>query len=275
MKIVTLIENTCENQECSCEHGLSIYIETEKHKILVDTGATDAFIGNAEKLGIHLEEIDTVVLSHGHYDHCGGVMAFCEVNKTAQIYIQQKALGDYYHGERYIGIDKRIQMLPQVHFLQGNYVIDEEMSLFTNITGRRFYPQGNLKLSQKIDGRDVQDTFEHEQCLVVHTCGNTVLLSGCAHNGILNILERYQELYPDIPDHVISGFHMMKKTDYTPEEIRTICDTAMELKKWKTKFYTGHCTGQTALDLMKPIMGEQLIEIHTGSRFELFSRKEW
>lgn len=265
MKIITLIEDTCGHPECSYEHGLSIYIETDRHKILMDTGATDAFIGNAKKLGVQLEEVDTVILSHGHYDHSGGLMAFCNINKTAQIYMQQKATGDYYHGERYIGIDKKIQELFNIHLLQGDYVIDEELSLFTNITGRKFYPQSNLQLSQKINGKNVQDKFEHEQCLVIHTPEKTVLLSGCAHNGILNILEKYRELYQDIPDYVISGFHMMKKTDYTPEEIEIICETAAELKKWKTKFYTGHCTGQKALDFMKSVMGEQLMEIHSGS----------
>ena len=271
MKIVTLIEDTCAHPECCYEHGLSIYIETGNHKILMDTGATSAFIGNAAKLGVDLGKVDTVILSHGHYDHAGGLLAFCEINKHAQIYMQQTATRDYYHGERYIGIDKKIKDLLQVHFLQGDYVIDEEISLFTNIKGRRFYPQSNLRLSQRVNGSNVQDDFLHEQCLAVHTSESTVLLSGCAHNGILNILDRYQELYHGIPDLVVSGFHMMKKTDYTQEEIRTITDTAMELKKMRTKFYTGHCTGQKALELMKPIMGEQLKEIHSGSQWEVLA----
>ena len=272
MKIVTLMEDTCGHSECCFEHGLSVYIETKNHKILMDTGATNAFIHNAAKLGVDLGKVDTVILSHGHYDHAGGLLAFCEINKHAQIYMQQTATGDYYHGERYIGIDKEIQNLPQVHFLQGDYEIDEELSLFTNIAGRRFFPQSNLLLSERVNGNNVQDAFLHEQCLVVHTPESTVLLSGCAHNGILNILDRYQELYHSIPDSVVSGFHMMKKTDYTPEETRTIRETAMELKKMKTRFYTGHCTGQKALDLMKPIMGEQLKEIHSGSQWVVLAQ---
>ena len=76
MKIVNLIENTEGCSGCASEHGLSFYIETEKHKLLVDTGATDAFIQNAEILGVNLASVDTVILSHGHYDHGGGLPAF-------------------------------------------------------------------------------------------------------------------------------------------------------------------------------------------------------
>ena len=72
MKIVTLMEDTCGHSECCFEHGLSVYIETKNHKILMDTGATNAFIHNAAKLCVDLERVDTVILSHGHYDHDGG-----------------------------------------------------------------------------------------------------------------------------------------------------------------------------------------------------------
>lgn len=269
MRIVTLIEDANGHPQCCSEHGFSVYVETEKHKVLMDTGATSAFLGNAERLTVPLDQVDTVILSHGHYDHSGGLLDFCQLNSKAQIYMQQSALGDYYHGERYIGIDKAIRELPNIHFLRGDYRIDEEISLFTDIKGRRFYPQSNLQLSQKVNGIHVQDLFEHEQCLVIHAQGHEVLLSGCAHNGILNILDRYQQIYHSLPDHVISGFHMMKKTEYTQEEIQTICDTARELKKYPSRFYTGHCTGQKAIDLMKPIMGDQLTAIYSGCEWEI------
>ena len=71
MKIINLIENTEGSSGCLFEHGLSFYVETKKHKLLVDTGATNTFIANAEKLGVDLKQVDTVILSHGHYDHTG------------------------------------------------------------------------------------------------------------------------------------------------------------------------------------------------------------
>lgn len=79
LKITTLIENMADAEEkLEFEHGFSLWIETENKKILFDTGQTGAFVENAEKLGIDLSETDAVVLSHGHYDHTGGVPALCK-----------------------------------------------------------------------------------------------------------------------------------------------------------------------------------------------------
>ena len=80
------MEDTDGGNGCVYEHGLSFYIETKKHKLLLDTGASDATLKNAEKLGIDLTQVDTVILSHGHYDHSGGIMAFAKLNPTAKIY---------------------------------------------------------------------------------------------------------------------------------------------------------------------------------------------
>lgn len=279
MKIITLVENTVANPDCISEHGLCLYIETKKHKLLLDTGASDALLHNAKVLGIDLSQVDTVILSHGHYDHSGGILAFAALNPKAKIYMQRSALEDYYHGDRYIGIDKRIADLPELQLLNGDFTIDDELSLFTNITGRRFWPQSNMGLTKRIPlGSETksqvscpyelqQDQFDHEQCLILTLEEGNILLSGCAHNGILNLLERYEQLYSAMPTLVISGFHMMKKDgEYTAEETTVIRETASELSRYKnTLFYTGHCTGLPAFDLMKPILGNRLQELHTGT----------
>lgn len=226
MRIVTLIENTPGDPRCACEHGLSLYLETHDHRLLMDTGSTGAFADNAEALGIDLTRVDTVVLSHGHYDHAGGLLRFAALNPGAPIYLQAGADGDFYHGDRYIGIDKAITALPQVRPVRGDLRIDGELFLFAGITGRRFWPQSNLSLRVRRDGQTLQDDFSHEQCLVVSQDGHRVLVSGCAHNGILNILDRYRDLFGGDPDVVISGFHMMKKQPYDCEELDVIDETA-------------------------------------------------
>ena len=273
MKVYTLMENTAGKNSCQIEHGLSLYFETKGHKILMDTGASNGFLENAKTRQVELEDVDICLLSHGHYDHAGGILGFAQINPKAPILMNHYAGNDFYHNsateERYIGIDKAILNLPQVRLLTGDEKLDEELSVFTNVTGRRLWPEGNKVLSEKKNGVFVQDEFLHEQYLVISEEGKNVLVSGCAHNGVLNILERYQALYGGCPDAVISGFHMKKKTEYTALEIAVIKETAEELKKLPTVFYTGHCTGEQPYEIMKEIMGEKIHYIHSGDIFEL------
>ena len=272
MRIINLVENTEGSSGCGVEHGLCFYIETEKHKLLMDTGQTDLLIGNAERLGIDLTLVDTVVLSHGHYDHGGGIMPFAQINPTAKIYVPAAAFGEYYSvnkaGEpHYIGLDAEIQELPQVVKVtaeDGIFQIDDELSLFSGIGNEHPIPSANRRLKKKADGELVQDDFAHEQCLVIKEGVKSILLSGCAHHGILNILNRYIALYGKEPDIVISGFHMMRKNGYSDEDINMIIDTALALRQYKTVFYTGHCTGVEPYSAMKKLMGSQLHYVHSG-----------
>lgn len=273
MRILNLIEDTSGNNNCLSEHGLSFYVETPNHKLLIDAGASDKFMENAMKLNIDLKQVDTCILSHGHYDHSGGIIPFTKMNPEARIYIHEKASGDYYSEKPdrtyYAGIDKAIAALPQTVTIHTDIRIDDELFLFTNVTGRRHWPQGNRKLKKLVNGELVQDEFEHEQYLIIHAEGKEILMSGCAHNGILNILDRYVEIQGHEPDIVISGFHMMKSIDYTEEEIETIKQTASELKNYKTRYYTGHCTGESAFKIMKEILGEQIEYVRSGETIEI------
>lgn len=269
MKLITLIENTPGGEDCVHEHGLSIYIETRKHNILLDTGATDAFCRNAKVLGLDLGQVDMLVLSHGHYDHGGGILEFVKSNPRARIYMRPQALKKYYHlqGEeaKYIGLAEEISGLSQIVFTGEQELLDEEVSLFSGVRGRRFWPQGNLQLKCQEADSFIQDTFEHEQSLVLREDGAYLLLSGCAHNGILNILDRFQELYGCLPKKVITGFHMKKKAPLSQEEREIVIRTAEELRRMSgTVFYSGHCTGEEAFRLMKEMMGEQLQALHSG-----------
>ena len=144
MRILNLVENELGNSGCEAAHGLSFYVETENHKLLFDSSPSVVVISNAQKLGVDLSAVDTVLLSHGHYDHSGGILPFVELNPRAKIYMQQNAGGEYYafdgedKGFRYIGIDKKILSLPQVQLLKGDTKIDDELQIFT--VDQRTYP---------------------------------------------------------------------------------------------------------------------------------------
>ena len=148
--------------------------------------------------------------------------------------------------------------------LDGDKEIDQELSILSGITGRRRWSRSNLELKRRDGDTFQQDSFSHEQALVIRQNGKTYLFSGCAHNGILNFLDRFRAVYGSDPDVVVSGFHFMKSGDYTQDELVDILETARELSKMSTVFYTGHCTSERAFDLMKPIMGEKLMALHSG-----------
>lgn len=283
MRIVALIENTEGAVGCAAAHGLSLYIETARHRLLSDLGPSGRALENAERLGVDLRSVDTVILSHGHYDHAGGILPFAEINPLAAVYMQKSALGAYYADDgkqaggqryRYIGIDPEIAALPQLRLLSGDRVLDGELSVF--VMGRRegAFPFSNARLKQKRGCVFVQDRFLHEQFLVILDGGLRVLISGCAHNGILNILAEFDRKYGGAPDAVVSGFHLMKKTDYTEDELEQIRGLARRLTAYDTAFYTCHCTGLPAFAAMKEIMGGQLTYVSTGSEILLPPREQ-
>ena len=216
MKIINLIENTKGHEGCAYAHGLSFYVETTKHKLLLDLGPSEETLHNADKLGVYLKEVDTVILSHGHYDH------------------------------------------------SGYYIIDVELELFTIKQRSHALPFTNNRLLIKESDGFARDNFLHEQYLVIRDGKTRILLSGCAHNGMLSILDAFRDKYGVAPDVAISGFHLMKKTEYSKEEIQEITDIGNELKKYSTHFITCHCTGEPAYEIMKLIMGEQLQYVHCG-----------
>ena len=294
MRITVFMEDLPGKEGLANEHGLSFYVETAHHRLLADTGQSPKTWENAEFLGIDLTAVDTVILSHGHYDHTGGVMAFAERNPGAGIFLNELAGGDYWNirdgktmqdGARYIGIDRAILRLPQTKLLRGDVVTvirgdgtvqeeisacpDAEIVIFGGVTGRRLWPEGNRILARRTEDGFVQDVFDHEQYLVIRDAGQTVLIGGCAHNGLLNILDRYRELFGGYPDAVVSGFHMMKQGEYTEAEKATIRETAEELAKLPIRYYTGHCTSRPAYELMKPVLGERLRYFSIGE--ELFN----
>lgn len=279
MRITCLMENTVGNGLCQVEHGLSIYIEMENRTVLVDTGASSLFTKNANKLGVDLTKVETLFLSHGHYDHGGGILDFHKINLEANIVIQEKAFGEFWHSsenvEKYIGLEPTIKEISNLVLLDGDcaYCENGEILIFTlnHVQQENLvcWPKGNRSLKEYRNGEYIQDKFEHEQYIVLKEKEKTVLVSGCAHNGILNILNEYKNKYGDYPNALISGFHMRKKNGYEKEDFEMVEDTAKKLKETGILCYTGHCTGEEPFEAMKKIMGEQLQYLHCGDVIEI------
>lgn len=274
MKVVTLVENTSCREDLGHVHGLSLYVETPKHRILFDMGPNALFLENAEKLGVDVASVDVAFLSHGHYDHGGGLELFFKRNETAPVYVHAAAFGDYYavspKGERYIGVDPKLKGNPRFVVCRGKTAIDDELTVFSVLPTHDLLPSSNGSLREKRGDDYPPDGFRHEQDLVVTAEGKTVLFGGCAHGGIVNILRASEKLLGRAPDHVFSGFHLTNPGLGTDEPDALVDAVAEELAARKnTHYYTGHCTGLGPYARLKARLGDRMDYMAAGTAFEL------
>lgn len=262
MKITVLAENTAVSPEYFYEHGLSLYIETKHHKILFDMGQSDVYRKNAEKLNIDLKAVDIAVISHGHYDHGGGLADFLKINTTAPVYISDKAFGEHYNGtEKYIGLDKSLIKSSRLIFNKDSLIIDDELSLFCFNNEKSVFSSDTTGLNVKLGNDFYEDKFLHEQYLIINNNDKKILISGCSHKGILNIQSFASA------DYLIGGFHLSKLSiDDESDRLKAI---SAELLKHNTKYYTAHCTGVNQYKFLKSIMGERLEYLSSGSYIEI------
>lgn len=274
IKIVGLTENTALSSAYKAKHGLSIYIETAKHKILFDLGPDDLFLRNARKLNVNVSEIDTVVISHGHVDHCGGLKCFLENNDKAKIYIRKQATDSHYVKvfglPFYAGIDKRLVDNERLMFTDKLCVIDDELTLFSCVSGDFPLPVADKKLFVRRDGKITLDDFDHEQNLILTAGGKTTLFCGCAHAGIVNVLDKAHSIIGDFPNAVVGGFHLYEPTTKKYESAEYIARVTDALLARKSDFLTCHCTGEKAFELMKKTLGDRLDYLRAGSSFTLY-----
>jgi len=272
VEIITLVENTSVSEMYKARHGLSFYIETRLHKILFDLGPDELFLKNAERMGVNIADVDTVVISHGHIDHGGGLELFLKKNKKARIYIRENGFRP--HSLRFmfmqfsVGLDKKLESNDRIIFTGEDLVIDEELEVFAGVTGTEMVSRSNRMLYEKIDGRYIRDTFLHEQSLIISEGDNKVLIAGCAHNGIINIVDKGQELTGSTLTHAISGMHMMNPlmVNSVNEYVNRL---GVRLMDYRIQYYTCHCTGQKEYQILHRTMGEQIKYVATGSMMEI------
>lgn len=269
MKVHVLVENTCVSGTLPFEHGLSLYLETGDRRILFDMGQGELFLTNAQHMGIDISKVDLAVLSHGHYDHGGGIAAFLKANDHAPVYVQECAFHRYYHVSadetRYIGLDPSLKDNERIHCLQGDSILDQELRLFITPQDPDRDLSANSVLKEETGDGMIQDQFQHEQNLVVTCEGKTHLFSGCAHSGILSIIARCQELTGVVPDTVAGGFHLcMYDTVTNPALVE---DMANAMLRIPGRYYTGHCTGLAGYDALKQRMGDKIARLSVGESF--------
>lgn len=275
MKIVTLLENTSRRSGLAAARGLSLYLETARRKVLFDMGPDASFLENARVLGVDISAVDAAVLSHGHSDHGGGLAAFCKANQQAKIYLRREALGAYYAvlpGQEpgYIGLPPEAGDLAERFAYTGALErLDQGLTLFSGVEDQPSLRAAAPKLQEKTMEGFRPDGFAHEQHLLAEENGKAVLLAGCGHLGIVNILRAAERRLGRRPDMVFGGFHLFELKPDAPESQALLAATAAELAKGTTIYYTGHCTGDWAYDRLRETLGDRLRVMDCGAAAEL------
>lgn len=273
MTITVLIENT---SACAMptEHGLSMHVALEDGRnVLFDMGQTDLLLKNAHALGIDLGRVDLAVLSHGHYDHGGGLGAFLGANVHAPVYVHDKAFRPHYSlradGMRYIGMDTALHGSPRLVFCgDGPGEIVPSLTLFGGVCGSHPIPPGNMFLFGPSEAE--RDAFADEQNLIIREGKNIVLLAGCAHAGISNIMGRATEICGTPPTHVLAGMHLSKNGLAPEQEQEYIESLASHLLSFPgTQYYTMHCTGVEQYERLSQLMGRRICYLSCGESLHI------
>ena len=260
MKWTVLSDNRSNNALLSIEHGLSILLQTNRHKLLLDTGASDVLIRNADQLGIDLGDVDYVFISHGHSDHAGGLRYFLEHNQKARVIVSPNAMSGKFFSKRG-NLHSITTEWPEIDdyrliLIDKTCEIAEGLHVIAHIPQIHPMPKGNQNLYvQDANGDFIHDDFRHELALYV----DGLLFTGCAHSGLENILSAC----PWPVYSVVGGFHLLDGQE-SEEELQALA-TGLKEKYPLTQFYTSHCTGDNVFEVMKVVMGEELQSFRCGT----------
>ena len=273
MIIKALMENRGKSEEYLTEHGLSLYIETDNRKLLFDTGETEKFLSNADKLGVGLGDVDIVIISHGHYDHAGGIASFLEKNNKARIYIQSEAFVPHASNKdgdlEDAGVEPALESQDRITLVDEDIFFDDDLILFSRIDGSYLVPEGNSHLLMKKGEEWQADDFHHEQNLIIKDGKKRVLFTGCSHRGIANILKQAAE-NSDLPiTHVIGGFHLYDLKLDDQFDLDFLSKVADELDKSGAMLYTAHCTGYDQFNWLRGRLGDKIDYISAGTVLEI------
>jgi 7,8-dihydropterin-6-yl-methyl-4-(beta-D-ribofuranosyl)aminobenzene 5'-phosphate synthase len=272
MRLVVLADNRKISRDLQTEHGLCIYLETDQYKILLDTGASDVFIQNANKLDINLQEVDYAFISHGHSDHIGGLSYFLALNTKAKVIMSTAIQHQLYFSkrDRLHSISANINLdayRNRIIFVEKEISIADEIHVYSNQSTKYATPLGNKNLFRKEgNGEFISDDFNHE---LIFTIGKEKLFvyTGCAHNGLQNILETVTTNISTPISWIVGGFHLLtprKGIFYESESEITAIGNALQSKYSKTTFFTGHCTGENAFITLSQILTNHLIQFYCG-----------
>jgi 7,8-dihydropterin-6-yl-methyl-4-(beta-D-ribofuranosyl)aminobenzene 5'-phosphate synthase len=277
MRITILCENTVGRRIGLGEHGFSAFIETDQGNYLFDTGSGPSVVGNSLELNKDLRTIRKIFLSHGHYDHTGGLPEVLKLRGKVDVHAHPHAFLDRIHvikenekeTNRFVGLPYKKTFLESLgaHFILNTDFMEVEKGFFLTgeVPRKTSFEKPDPTLFTEIDGITHLDIFPDDQSLILDTEKGLILILGCAHSGLINIIHHVihktgrEKFYA-----ILGGTHL----DFlTPKQLE---ETIEALKKMDIeRMGAAHCTGMRAAFRLHQEFGERFFYDHVGSGLEI------
>lgn len=275
MKIYILTDNRTKKRDILAEHGLSVFIEHKNTNTLFDTGQSDVYCRNAAQMGVDLSKSDCIVLSHGHYDHCGGLIHFPYPDKAPSIFVHKDAFQKRYtinpDGKSYreIGIPWSLQdysfIKNKIEYLQKIVKLAPDTILCGEIPSTTLFesvPEGFFTGDKP---NRIADMMADEQMLIFDTDKGLCVFLGCSHPGVANCLNYALKQFPGKKiDTLVAGMHL---DSVSPLRLQMTLQYIIDLGI--RKVVPLHCTGIHAITEMMRFLGDKCLPLCAGDTLEI------
>lgn len=273
MKVIVLVDTNQAAKNMRKRSSVSYYIESENRKVLYDLGCNSAFATNGSKLSVDISKIDTAVLSSGFADVGGGLKTFIQINDNATIYVQQDAFTSHYTTKVAMkfpcGLDSELSQNPKIVYTNNLYFVDDSIQLVSNMIGQKYTLKANLKYYTKDGGEYVQDTFKHEQYMLIQEAGKNILFVGNTSLGVANVIHKVESITNTKIHHVFAGFHLLEEALKYEENAQQINEVMKDLKSGNCHFYVSRLNGKEALKELDTNLKSQITYFSQGEEITI------